>query len=172
MINVIGCVLTVTGGKFNALSFALIGIFYGVMAGFTYSLAPIFGRIAGNGGSPFAVTSYNFIFATIFLALFRPWNTVSNPLEPHVLLIGVGFAIIPTALSYLIYFIAVQGISEISKVPVIASVETVVATLIGIVIFHEAFGVANVIGMLFVMASIAVMNLKFPNFRKVAKEKD
>ncbi|MCF0141345.1 MAG: EamA family transporter [Mogibacterium sp.] len=162
LINIMGCALTVTGGKLGGLSFAVIGIVYGVAAGFLYSLTPVFGRIAASGdGTPFSISSYNFIFATIFLALFRPWNTVANPWEPKIWLWGLGFAIIPTAISYLFYYDAMAHIKETSKVPVIASVETVIATILGIVIFRENFGAVNVIGMLCVFGSIALMNLDF-----------
>lgn len=163
LINIIGCTLTVTGGHFEGLSFAFSGLLFGLAAGFCYSLAAIFGRLATDGGTPFSVATYNFFFATLFLAIFmRPWATVTAPLNPYVLLIGVGFALIPTALGYIFYFKGLQGITESSKVPVVASVETVVATLLGILVFHENLHLGNIVGILCVLASIAIMNLSFP----------
>lgn len=159
LLNIVGCALTVTGGNFDGLSFAVIGLFYGIAAGFLYALTPVFGRIAAEDGTPFSISTYNFIFATIFLAFFRPWTTVSNPWNGKLLLAGLGFAIIPTAISYLFYYRAMQEIKETSKVPVIASVETVIATLIGVIVFHETLKVGNVVGILFVLGSIAIMNL-------------
>ena len=161
VINIIGCVLTVTGGHFDGLSFGLKGLFFGVAAGFCYSLSAIFGRLATNDGTPFAVATYNFIFATLFLAVFHPWTTVENPWNLPVILIGVGFALIPTALGYIFYFKGLQEITESSKVPVVASIETVVATLIGIIVFHESMGMGNLIGFICVLISIGVMNLNF-----------
>lgn len=162
LINVIGCTLTVTGGNFTGLSFAVSGLLFGIAAGFCYSLAPIFGRLAADEGSPFAVSTYNFLFATIFLAIFtHPWTTVENPLDLKILAIGLGFALIPTALGYIFYFTGLHSITESSKVPVVASIETVVATVIGILIFHEKLGMGNIIGILCVLSSIAIMNLTF-----------
>lgn len=130
------------------------------------TLAPIFGRLAADEGSPFAVSTYNFLFATIFLAIFtRPWTTVENPLNPKVLAIGVGFALIPTALGYIFYFSGLKNITESSKVPVVASIETVVATIIGILIFHENLRPGNILGIACVLGSIAIMNLTW-NKRK------
>ena len=166
LINIIGCTLTVTGGNFTGLSFAVSGLLFGVASGFCYSLAPIFGRLAADEGSPFAVSTYNFLFATIFLAIFtRPWTTVENPLNPKVLAIGVGFALIPTALGYIFYFSGIKNITESSKVPVVASIETVVATIIGILIFHENLRLGNILGIACVLGSIAIMNLTW-NKRK------
>lgn len=161
-INIIGCVLTVTGGNFSGLSFAVSGLLFGLAAGLCYSFAPIFGRLASSEeSSPFAVAAYNFLFATIFLAVFmRPWTTVSNPLEPEIIAAGIGFALIPTAFGYIFYFTGLKHITESSKVPVIASIETVVATIIGILVFHENLYIGNIVGILCVLASIAVMNLK------------
>lgn len=162
LVNIVGCTLTVTGGSFTGLSFAVTGLLFGIAAGFCYSLAPIFGRLAADEGSPFAVSTYNFLFATIFLALFtRPWTSVADPLNLRVIIIGLGFALIPTALGYIFYFKGLQEITESSKVPVVASIETVVATLIGILIFHENLGIGNIVGILCVLSSIAVMNLNF-----------
>lgn len=160
-INIIGCALTVTGGHFDTLSFGAVGLLFGLAAGFCYSLAAIFGRLATDEGSPFAVATYNFLFATLFLAVFHPWTTVEDPFCLPVILVGIGFALIPTALSYIFYFKGLQGITESSKVPVVASVETVVATIIGILVFHEKLGVGNIIGIILVLSSILVMNLSF-----------
>lgn len=161
-INIIGCALTVTGGSFTGLSFAVSGLLFGIAAGFCYSLAPIFGRLAADEGSPFAVSTYNFLFATIFLAVFtRPWSDVEDPLNLKLLAIGVGFALIPTALGYIFYFSGLKNITESSKVPVVASIETVVATMIGMVVFHEDLHLGNMIGILCVLGSIAIMNLRW-----------
>lgn len=161
VINIIGCVLTVTGGHFEGLSFGISGILFGVAAGFCYSLTAIFGRLAADEGSPFAVATYNFLFATLFLAVFHPWTTAENPLNLPLILVGIGFALIPTALGYIFYFKGLQGITESSKVPVVASVETVVATIIGVVVFHENLRLGNIAGIACVLSSIALMNLKF-----------
>ncbi len=147
---------------FTGLSFAVSGLLFGIAAGFCYSLAPIFGRLAADEGSPFAVSTYNFLFATIFLAVFtRPWSDVEDPLNLKLLAIGVGFALIPTALGYIFYFSGLKNITESSKVPVVASIETVIATMIGMVVFHEDLHLGNIIGILCVLVSIAIMNLRW-----------
>lgn len=158
-VNVIGCALTVTGGSFLGLSFGVSGLLFGVAAGFCYSLAPVFGRLAADEGSPFAVATYNFLFATIFLAVFtQPWTTVAHPLNLKLLAVGTGYALIPTALAYIFYFTGLKGITESSKVPVVASVETVVATVIGTAVFHENLQIGNLIGIACVLGSIVIMS--------------
>lgn len=160
-LNICGCILTVTGGDFSAETFLSVGVLFGVAAGICYSLTPIFGRMASGEGSPFAIAAYNFLFASVFLCVFvRPWTTVEDPLDAGILAAGFGFALIPTALGYIFYFGGLKNIRESSKVPVIASVETVVAAIIGIFFFREDLSIVHLLGMIGVLGSIAVMNGK------------
>lgn len=112
------------------------------------------------------VISY-FLFGSIFLGLFgHPWTTVTNPIEPGILLYGFIYVLIPTGICYIIYFSGVRRIKGSSKVPVAASVENIVAVVIGVLVFHEKVGMANAAGIALVLCSIAVMNLEFPAGRK------
>ena len=58
------------------------------------------------------------------------------------------------------HYKGLQKIRESSKVPVIASVETVVAALVGILLYHERLGVISSVGVLLVLFSILLMNKK------------
>ena len=160
-VNIIGCVLTATGGNFSGSTIALSGLLIGVGAGFTYAMSAIFGRIATDDkdASPFAIATYNFLFGSAFVALTtHPWTTVAEPLDYHLLIIGALFALIPTALSYIFYFKGLAGITQSSKVPVVASIELVIATLLGVLIFSEQIGICNVIGIVCVLCSILLFS--------------
>ncbi len=161
LINIIGCAFTVTGGHFNAITFSVVGVCWGVAAGFFYSLGAILGTYTSGQASSLVVTTYNFLFASIFLGiLLRPWNSVEAAFEPKLLLLGIAYAIIPTALAYAIYFTGVQRVKETSKIPIAASIETVSATIVGILVFHEDLALGNLLGIALVLASIVIMNLK------------
>jgi drug/metabolite transporter (DMT)-like permease len=43
-------------------------------------------------------------------------------------------------------------------VPLIASVETVVAAVLGVALFREAFGIAKLLGIALVLGSVAISN--------------
>ena len=62
------------------------------------------------------------------------------------------------ALAYIVYYGGMSRITETSKVPVIASVETVVAAVIGLVAFGQTLGAVKILGIALVLCSIAVMN--------------
>ena len=160
-VDVIGCALTVTGGHLSGFSFGVMGVLIGISAGFFYSLAAIFGRLTSGGASSWVVTTYNFFFAMIVLGIFlHPWTTVKTPLSKDLLLAGFSYAIIPTALAYLVYFTGVQRIKETSLVPIAASIEVVSAAAIGFFLFKERLEIGNYLGMILVLASIVIMNVK------------
>lgn len=154
-INIFGCVLTATGGQFSLEGIAFSGILVGIGAGFTYAMSAIFGRLATDDqASPYAIAAYNFLFGSGFLLLTRPWTTVENPWNFKILFVGTLFALIPTALAYIFYFKGLAKITQSSKVMVVASIELVIATIIGMVVFQEAVGLSNVVGIVFVLLSI------------------
>ena len=162
LVNVVGCALTATGGDFSAAALAPLGILIGIGSGFTYALTAVFGRIAmREDSSPFAMAAYNVLFGCLFVALVsRPWQAVENPLNAKLLLSGLLFGLIPTALAYSFYFNGLSGITQTSKVPVVASVELVVATVIGVLAFAENMNAVRITGILLVLLSILLFSRK------------
>lgn len=160
IINIIGCILTVTNGSFEIKSLAFFGIFMGIGAGFFYALTAIIGTFAAENIHPFVMSMYSYFFATVFLGLaIQPWKTklvVNN----GILIWGFFYALIPTAIAYIIYYNGLKNITETSKVPVIASIEVIVASFIGIIFYHESLGIISVLGILIVLSSIVLMNYK------------
>lgn len=158
--NILGCILTVTNGRFDIGSLAISGIFLGVSAGFCYSLAAIIGRIATEGGNPFLTAMYSFFFASIFI-LAKMFITGSHiVVSGPILAWGFAYAFIATSLTYMVYYNGIEMIKETSRVPVIASVEVVVATLIGIFLYGERIGLVSLVGIVLVLSSIMIINLK------------
>jgi drug/metabolite transporter (DMT)-like permease len=160
LINISGCVLTVTNGNFSVLEFSVYGVIMGTLAGFLYALLTIFGKIAGNlNCNVETISLYSFITATIALFIIaQPLNHLEILFKWEVIVLSIGYGLIPTALSYYLYMLGLTKPVEASKVPVVASVETVVAAMIGIALFNELFGIYKLIGILLVMISVALMS--------------
>ena len=157
-----GCALTATGGNFSATSLAPLGLLFGVGSGFTYAMTAVIGKIAmQEEASPFAVATYNLFFGFLFITLVRwPWRTVADPFNVWILLYGFLFGLIATALAYSIYFSGLSKIAETGKVPVVASIELVVATIIGVFAFSESMTVIKIVGILLVLISILLFSQK------------
>lgn len=183
VINIAGCALAITGNHFSLSGISLAGVIFGVGAGFCYALSPVLGRVVSQRGTPFTICVYNFFFAAVFLALFtHPWTTLTGPVRWQLILTGFLYGLLPTVCSYILYYKGLARIKEVSKVPVFASVETVSALVIGIIVFRESLGIVNIGGVLLVFLSMFIMNmsdalvgkllrLKFPRKSSLKEEK-
>lgn len=156
-VNILGCVLTVTGGNFSVDGLNAAGLLAGLGSGFCYGMAAVFGRLAGEKTDSMTVSAYSFFFAMLFL-LFTMKPDVSLALNrPDILGVGFLYGLIPTSLAYLVYYDGVKYIPDTGKVPVIASIEPVTAVLLGMMLFNETMGVGNFAGVAVVIASIIMM---------------
>lgn len=157
LINVVGCILAATGGQFTVASLPIMGILFGVASGLCYALTAIFGKLAGDDSDPFVISTYSYLFASLFLAIFmKPWEA-HIAITPYVAWIGFLFALIPTSIGYLLYYSGVQRMQESSKVPVIASTETVTAAVIGFLVLGESLTTIHYLGIVIVMSSILLI---------------
>lgn len=159
-INIIGCVLTVTGGNFTSVKFSIYGVAMGVAAGFLYGLMTIISTPVTEKNHPLTIVFYQFLFGAITMAVItQPFEGISQMISVKFILAAVGYGLIPTVGSYFFYMHGLSHGLETSKVPVIASVETVVAAVIGIFVFSESMSMFKLFGILLVLGSIAIMNM-------------
>lgn len=162
IINVVGCVLTVTGGDFSSMEFSFKGVIFGVSAGFLYGLMTIISRTTTDRYNSLTIIFYSFVFGAVFLAVsVQPFSSIMASFSMYVLIISVLYGLIPTCFSYILYMRGLSKGPETSKVPVVASIETVIAAILGFLVFQESFGLFKVIGIGCVVVSIALMNMKF-----------
>ena len=68
------------------------------------------------------------------------------------------FGLIATALAYGLYFSGLSKLSQTNEVPVVASIEVVVAPVIGAVAFSESITVISVIGIGLVLLSVLLFS--------------
>lgn len=157
LVNMIGCALAVTGRNFSLAALSISGILFGVAAGLCYGLTATFGRLAGEDGDPFLISTYSYLFAALFLLIcLKPW-AVPLTITPAIAGLGFLYALIPTALGYVLYYRGVQELAENSKAPVIASVETVVTAILGMAVLGEKLSLLHYMEIAIVMASIMLM---------------
>jgi len=145
------CFVSGIGGSGNI---TIMGFVYGLCAGFGYALYTIFSRFAMlRGYSGITINFYCCLFCGIGAGLI--WGAaepVGMLLEStDRVLFSLLFAFVVSYLPYLLYTYGMIG-TENGKASVMASVEPVVATLVGIFVFNEtvsficAAGVVLVLG--------------------------
>ncbi len=154
-VNVAGCVLAVAGGGMFERDFSAFGILCGVGAGFSYGMIPILGKLAERHANPLSITMWGFFFSAIsLLVLTRPPLRFLSNVRLSVL--GLLYGLFSAALPYLLYYSGVGRIRDASRVPVLASIELVGAALLGVALYSETLGAANLLGVLLVLASIVL----------------
>ena len=159
VINLLGCFIMVTGGDLSVLKLSGIGILLGIGAGFFYAMVTILGKFTSDEVDPFTMVFYNFLFGWISLALIsNPIPKIAAVSDLHFWLLAFGYGLIPTVGSYLFYMNGISHDVELSRVPIIASVEPIIATIIGLLVFSENITLVNALGLVIVLFSIVLMN--------------
>ena len=165
VLAVVGCAMTtgVIGGDINV---TVAGLLFGLGSGICYALYSIFSRFALNRGyEPFTITLYTFFFASIFSVVACDIRPVIGVLTESWESAGfaVLFALVSCVLPYVFYTLGLKYISA-STASIIATVEPVVATVIGAWYFGEELGVPfGYIGVGLVFLSVVLINIKIPN---------
>ena len=159
VINLLGCFIMVTGGDLSVLKVSGIGILLGIGAGFFYAMVTILGKFTSDEVDPFTMVFYNFLFGWISLTLIsNPIPKIAAVSDLHFWLLAFGYGLIPTVGSYLFYMNGISHDVELSRVPIIASVEPIIATIIGLLVFGENITLVNALGLVIVLFSIVLMN--------------
>lgn len=159
LITFIGCVL-VTGidSGFGAISGK--GLFFGLCAGVGYAMYSIFGIFALRKYSSMTAVFYMLMFSTIpFLVIHNPVTVAAKFTETNMWGVGIGFALISAVIPYMTYTKALEHI-EASKASIVATLEPVVAAVLGIVIYQELVSVTKIIGIVLVLGAVAVMSME------------
>lgn len=161
LVNIAGCILTVTGGDFSAIKISGLALLMGVLAGFTYGTMPVFSRFGADNEDPYTSSFYGLALGALLLFfIVRPYNGMGTEWNWQIILVLIGFGIVPSALGYIVYFGGLSRVKETSVVPVLASIETVAASVIGFVVFGQDLSLGKIIGIAFVICSIIIMNMK------------
>lgn len=154
-----GCCLV--SGLGGGSSLTMIGFIYGLCAGFGYALYSIFARFAMLRGYDSLTINFYSCFlcalgAGVAWGFEKPVQlTLSSPSTAGFCLL---FGLVASYLPYLLYTYGLTK-TENGKASVMASVEPVVATLLGIFVFHERLSLACLLGVGLVLGAIAVLNL-------------
>lgn len=149
----------VMGGQLLTLS----GLLLGLASGFFYALYSIFTRFAlVRGYHSVTITFYTFLFTSLGGAVIADHSEIVASVEQHgpsVLLFVCLYALVTTVLPYTFYNTGLQKV-ENSYASVISSIELVCAAVFGLIAFGEVPDVYGTLGILLVLAAVAVLNLR------------
>ncbi|MDD6069369.1 MAG: EamA family transporter [Clostridiales bacterium] len=156
-----GCVF-VTGLVGDAGSLSVNGVLAGLGAGLGYALYSIFSRYAlERGYHSLTISFYTFLFASVGALPLADVSIIYKACEQDFGMLGfyLIFGLVSTVIPYITYTLGLTAM-ENSKASIIASVEPVAATVLGILVFHENMTISNLIGIVLVIGAIVVCNVE------------
>ena len=145
------------------LAFAAAGgVLFGLGSGVGYALYSIFARFAlERGYSSNTINFYSCLLAAVGAALIwgarEPVELLTASRESALLCLATG--VVSCYLPYLLYTYGLTGL-ETGRASVMASVEPVVATLVGVVFFHEGLTASAAAGAPLVLAAVVLLNAR------------
>ena len=156
-----GCVL-VSGISGEGIT--LVGLLIGLGSGIGYGLYSILGTIALRRYSPYTVTTYTFLFAAAGSWLVcGPADMISKFTAaadlPFLLFFCCLTALVTAVIPFLSYTLGLRTV-EASRAGILATVEPMVATLIGILVFAEPLTLLSGLGILLILAAVVLLNRK------------
>lgn len=164
IIAIVGCALVsgiASGSKISAL-----GIFLGLMSGFTYSLYGIFTSLfMKENKDTLSFTALSFLFAALgALVISKPWEIVKFTLEvenlPLTLIMYLLLAVCTAVIPFFLYSKGIEGIKP-DIASILAFSEPLMACVFGTAVLGQEMDVFGVIGIVCVCAAIVVLNVNF-----------
>ena len=157
-----GCVL-VSGISGNGIT--ITGLLLGLGSGIGYGLYSILGTVALKKYSPYTVTTYTFLIASVgSWVICKPAEMLSRFVEADGIIELIFFciltALVTAVIPFLAYTLGLRSV-EASKAGIIATIEPVVATIVGIICFSETLTLLSGIGIVLVLSAVIILNSKW-----------
>lgn len=167
LLNLVGCILMVTGGNFTELNISGVGLTLGAIAGFLYALNTILGKVATSGDDSVTMTFYMILFSAITMGIFaKPWQHLDLFSNSTFLFWAFLNSMCTGLIANLLFLKGLSMNIDASKVTIIASVEVVIATLSGVLLLKEKINLVGIIGIVIMLVSIILMNITIPTKRE------
>lgn len=156
-----GCVL-VSGISGDGMT--VTGILLGLGAGFGYGLYSILGTIALRKYSPYTVTTYTFVVAAMGswiicqpVDLISKFKAAGSP--SGLLLFCILTAILTAVIPFLFYTLGLHTV-EAGRAGILATIEPLVATVIGMICFSEPVTILSGAGIVLILTAVVILNCK------------
>ena len=120
-----------------------------------------------RGAKPLSVTVYAFGFAAVTMIPFGNIPSLVGKIaaDPVIALIALAQALVSCLAPYVLYTIGLK-FTDASNASIMSTVELVAATVIGFVAFGEAVSLYAIVGIVLVIGSVVMLNVKIPHKHK------
>lgn len=156
---VIGCTL-VSGALEGKASAGTAGVIFGLLAGIGYaSYSVCIKALSNRGYDSLTINAWGWLLCTAAgIAVWGPSPALPMVESARGALLSVGLIVVAGFLPSLLYSLGLRG-EEAGRGAVMASVEPVVASLTGLLVFGEAPTPLGVLGIVLVLGAVVLLNL-------------
>ena len=159
-----GCILVSGISGISGEGISLAGLLIGLGSGIGYGLYSILGTVALRKYSPYTVTTYTFLFAAAgSWIICGPEDMISRfaaaPDPARLLLFCCLTALVTAVIPFLAYTFGLRTV-EASQAGIIATIEPMVATLVGILVFSEPLTPLAGLGISLILSAVIILNWK------------
>lgn len=162
ILTFIGVALVAGIADIGNLNVSFLGLVTGLGAGFTYATFSLFGKAALKNYAPTTTIFYGLLFGALFLLPFvwQEWTAFLAPLNTPqgwgwILYMGI----LPTAGSFWLYMAGLGYLGDAGRASVLATLEPVIAALLGFLVLNEALSSVQLIGGGLVLVGIMVSSI-------------
>ncbi len=164
-----GCVL-VSGIIGSEAAISPKALFFGIASGFTYGMYSIFTKIGLKKYSPLTFTAYTFLVSAVILAPFSGKTLIANTVaqsgtDGFIILI---FALTTNVIPYICFTSGLKYM-DAGKANITATIEPVVATVLGIFVFDEKLTFFSGLGIFLVLFSAVSLNFQNKTYQNIKK---
>lgn len=152
-----GCVLT--AGLIGANhSISIKSFLIGLCSGLGYALYSIFSRFALKKYNILTIIFYTFLFSGISLLPFCNIQTIVISFNVKTILASLGISFFCTVLPYVLYTYGLSHLDN-SKAAIYVTIEPIVGTLLGLLLYKENFSVLKIVGIFLILIAIVLCSL-------------
>jgi drug/metabolite transporter (DMT)-like permease len=154
----VGCIFVTGYFQHTESQVSLYGIIIGIGSGFGYALYSIFGKAALKKYDTLTVTVYSFIFASIGLLPFSDFDSIIG-MFGHIQDWGnaAALGLFPTVFAFIFYTKGLEHL-ESGIASILATIEPIVATMIGVFIFKEQLTFSHIVGIFLVITAVVIVS--------------
>ena len=161
VVNLLGVVLVVSKGDLSSVvnDLSRIGLLLGLIAALLYSINTIVGKSAATDENPITTTFYILLFsASTLTVVAQPWNYGAFFTNSGFLIWGMANALVTGVIGNILFYSGLSKDVKPSTVNVVASMEVVLANIVGVALLGEYTNWIGIIGVGVVVTSIVIMN--------------
>ena len=149
----------VTGAFFGGEKLSAVAILFGLGSGFGYALYSIFSKFIIDKYDALTITFYTFLIAALAtIPMSGIIRNVNLLFCTKGVIAAVSLAFFSTVLPFMLYTKGLQKV-EAGKAAVLATVEPLVAAIVGVVVYAEHFTIEKIIGMMLIVVAVVMLNL-------------